>query len=83
MTAKKELMSNRIFSDSIDLDYKIFEKVSDLIEVLKKHKVSNWKTKDNQHKLIHEVDFLITSKYAHMTALDVVEEIEKKEKAID
>ena len=72
-------MSNRIFMDSIDLDYKIFEKVSDLIDALKKHKVSNWKTKDNQHKLIHEVDFLLTSKYAHMTALDVVEEIEKND----
>ena len=68
---------DRIFSDSIDMDYKIFEKVSDLIEALKKNKISDWKVKDNQHKLIHEIDFLITSKYEHMTALEVLDNLQK------
>ena len=71
-------VENRIFNDSIDMDYKIFEKVSNLIEALKKHKISDWKVKDNQHKLIHEIDFLITSKYEHMTALEVLENLKKE-----
>ena len=74
-TANIKAVENKVFTDSIDMDYKIFEKVSDLIQALKKNKISDWKVKDNQHKLIHEIDFLITSKYEHMTALEVLENL--------
>ena len=77
-TANIVAVEDKVFSDSIDMDYRIFEKVSDLIEALKKHKISDWKVKDNQHKLIHEIDFLITSKYEHMTALEVLENLKKE-----
>ena len=38
---KKESMSNRILLDSIDLDFKILDKAAQLVEALKKHKISN------------------------------------------
>ena len=77
-TANIKAVEDKVFSDSTDMDYKIFEKVSDLIEALKKNKISDWKVKDNQHKLIHEIDFLITSKYEHMTALEVLDNLQKE-----
>ena len=76
-TANIKAVEDKVFSDSIDMDYKIFEKVSDLITALKKHKISDWKVKDNQHKIIHEIDYLITSKYEHMTALEVLENLKE------
>ena len=47
---KKESMSDRILSDSIDLDYKILHKATQLVEALKKHKISNWKTKTKRSR---------------------------------
>ena len=79
MTTKKETMSDKIFKDSIELDYQIFEKTMDLIIALKKHKISNWKTKNNEHALIIEVDQLLTAKHEHNIAWEIVEEIEKNE----
>lgn len=72
-------MSDRIFSDSIVLDYKIQDKAAQLVKALKKHKISNWKTKNNEHALIIELDILLDDKYQHLAALEVVEELEKKE----
>tara|TARA_R110002012_G_scaffold49353_1_gene127665 strand:- start:1408 stop:1659 length:252 start_codon:yes stop_codon:yes gene_type:complete len=76
---KKESMSNRIFLESVDLDYKILDKATQLIEALKKHKISSWKTKNNEHALIIELDILLDEKYEHIAALNVVEELEKRE----
>ncbi len=72
-------MSDRILSDSIDLDYKILHKATQLVEALKKHKISNWKTKNNESTLIIELDILLDEKYEHLAALEVVEALEKKE----
>ena len=76
---KKESMSNRIFEKSIDLDFKILDKAAQLVEALKKHKISSWKTKNNESTLIIELDLLLDDKYQHLAALEVVEELEKKE----
>tara|TARA_R110002110_G_scaffold92930_1_gene242293 strand:+ start:233 stop:484 length:252 start_codon:yes stop_codon:yes gene_type:complete len=76
---KKESMSDRILSDSIDLDFKILDKSTQLVEALKKHKISSWKTKDNESTLIIELDILLDDKYQHLAALEVVEELEKRE----
>ena len=75
---KKESMSDKIWEKSIDLDYKILDKATQLIEALKKHKIADWKTKDNESTLIIELDLLLDSKYQHLAALEVVEELEKK-----
>ena len=72
-------MSNRIFEKSVDLDYKILDKATQLVEALKKHKIADWKTKDNESTLIIELDILLDDKYQHLAALEVVEELEKKE----
>ena len=72
-------MSNRIFFESVELDYKIQDKAAQLVEALKKHKISNWKTKNNESTLIIELDILLDDKYQHLAALEVVEELEKKE----
>ena len=50
-----------------------------LVEALKKHKISSWKTKNNESTLIIELDILLDEKYEHIAALNVVEELEKKE----
>ena len=71
-------MSNRILLDSIDLDFKILDKAAQLVEALKKHKISSWKTKNNESTLIIELDILLDEKYEHIAALNVVEELEKK-----
>ena len=76
---KKESMSDRIFSDSIDLDYKILDKAIQLVEALKKHKISSWKTKNNESTLIIELDILLEDKYQTIAALEVVEALEKRE----
>ena len=76
---KKESMTDKIFSESVELDYKILDKAAQLVEALKKHKISNWKTKNNEHALIIELDILLDDKYQHLAALEVVEELEKKE----
>jgi len=76
---KKESMSDRIFEKSIELDFKILDKAAQLVEALKKHKISSWKTKNNESTLIIELDLLLDEKYQHFAALEVVEEIEKKE----
>tara|TARA_R110000824_G_scaffold277381_1_gene465603 strand:+ start:381 stop:632 length:252 start_codon:yes stop_codon:yes gene_type:complete len=76
---KKESISDRIFLESVDLDYKILDKAAQLVEALKKHKISNWKTKNNESTLIIELDILLDDKYQHLAALEVVEELEKKE----
>ena len=80
---KKESMSNRILLDSIDLDYKILHKATQLVEALKKHKISDWKTKNNESTLIVELDILLDDKYEHIAALEVVEALEKKENQND
>lgn len=76
-------MSNRILLDSIDLDYKILHKATQLVEALKKHKISDWKTKNNESTLIVELDILLDDKYEHIAALEVVEALEKKENQND
>ena len=76
---KKESISDRIFLESVDLDYKILDKAAQLVEALKKHKISSWKTKNNESTLIIELDILLDDKYQHLAALEVVEELEKKE----
>ena len=76
---KKESMSDRIFEKSIDLDYKILDKATQLVEALKKHKIADWKTKDNESTLIIELDILLDDKYQTIAALNVVEALEKRE----
>ena len=76
---KKESMYDKIFYESMDLDFKIQDKAAQLVEALKKHKISSWKTKNNESTLIIELDLLLDDKYQHLVALEVVEELEKKE----
>ena len=76
---KKESMYDKIFYESVELDFKIQDKAAQLVKALKKHKISNWKTKNNEHALIIELDILLDDKYQHLAALEVVEELEKKE----
>ena len=78
--AKPESMSSKIWTESIDLDYRILSKATDLVAELKKHSISNWKVKNNKHKLIHELDFMLESKYELLAALTVVEKIEESKK---
>ena len=78
--AKPESMSSKIWTESIDLDYRILSKATDLVAELKKHSISNWKVKNNKHKLIHELDFMLESKYELLAALTVVEKIEETKK---
>ena len=73
-------MSSKIWTESIDLDYRILSKATDLVAELKKHSISNWKVKNNKHKLIHELDFMLESKYELLAALTVVEKIEESKK---
>tara|TARA_R110000751_G_scaffold36449_3_gene88898 strand:- start:347 stop:592 length:246 start_codon:yes stop_codon:yes gene_type:complete len=77
---KPESMSSKIWTESIDLDYRILSKATDLVAELKKHSISNWKVKNNKHKLIHELDFMLESKYELLAALTVVEKIEESKK---
>ena len=76
---KKESMYDKIFYESMDLDFKILDKAAQLVEALKKHKISSWKTKNNESTLIIELDLLLDEKYQHFAALEVVEALEKKE----
>ena len=77
---KPESMSSKIWDQSIEVDYEILSKATDLVAELKKHSVSNWKVKNNKHKLIHELDYMLETKYEMLAAIRVVEKIEEKEK---
>jgi hypothetical protein len=54
----------------------IFEKMYDLIEELKKDKISDWKSKNSQHKLIHELDWALFRRMELISAWTITEEFE-------
>ena len=75
---KKQKVSQKIFDHQLNYDDEIFEKIYDLIQILKKDKISEWKTKNNQHKLIHELDHALYRRHELISAWMIAEEFEGK-----
>jgi hypothetical protein len=76
--SKTKTISDKIFEEQMNQEEQIFDKVYDLIKALKEDKISNWKVKGNQHKLIHELDNLLFQRHESMCAHSVVDRLESK-----
>ena len=77
---KKQKLSEEIFNQQLDQEFEIFDKLFNLLEALKKDKISDWKVKGNQHKQIHELDFALSRRNELLCAFSIVDDIEKNQK---